>query len=60
MTEVGIIPGDWETRQIETFTCTVASGKSHVDSGFGEFSVYGSTGVIGKSKTPDYELSIFY
>ncbi|MHB2149648.1 restriction endonuclease subunit S [Calditrichota bacterium LG25] len=54
MTEVGVIPEDWEVRRVSEFLIKVASGKSKVDSEFGEYPVYGSTGVIGKCIKGEY------
>ena len=53
-TEVGVIPEDWSVKRVGNLTVTVASGISHVDSEFGEYPVYGSTGIIGRCKQNDY------
>jgi type I restriction enzyme S subunit len=53
-TEVGVIPEDWILQQVGSFATTVASGRSHVNSQFGDYPVYGSTGVIGRSANSDY------
>ena len=53
-TEVGMIPEDWILQQVGSFATTVASGRSHVNSQFGDYPVYGSTGVIGRSTHSDY------
>ena len=54
-TEVGAIPEDWEVKPIADIATTVASGRSSVDSEYGDFPVYGSTGTIGRSLKGDYE-----
>ena len=54
-TEVGVIPEDWEVEPIAGIATTVASGRSSVDSEFGDFPVYGSTGTIGRSLKGNYE-----
>lgn len=53
-TEVGVIPEDWRLERIGDIATTVASGRSHVDSEFGDFPVYGSTGVIGRCRNSTY------
>jgi type I restriction enzyme S subunit len=53
-TEVGVIPQEWTVRSLGTLATTVASGKSKVDSPFGGYAVYGSTGVIGYCERPEY------
>ncbi len=53
-TEAGVIPQDWTLKPISDIATTVASGRSSVDSEFGEFPVYGSTGPIGRSAKADY------
>lgn len=53
-TEVGVIPEDWRLQPIGDVATTVASGRSSVDSEFGDFPVYGSTGTIGQSVKGDY------
>ena len=55
LTEVGVIPGDWGVRPFGDLTSTVASGRSKVNAAFGNYSVHGSTGVIGFSDVADYE-----
>ena len=54
-TAVGVIPEDWEVKPIAGIATTVASGRSSLDSEFGDFPVYGSTGTIGRSLKGDYE-----
>lgn len=53
-TEIGIIPEDWNLKSVGDISTTVASGTSRVDSKFGDYPVYGSTGVIGKCTKADY------
>jgi type I restriction enzyme S subunit len=53
-TEVGNTPEDWCLRRVAEFATTVASGRSHVGSEFGDYPVHGSTGVIGRCIKPDY------
>ena len=53
-TEVGVIPKDWILQDVGSFATTVASGRSHVNSEFGDYPVYGSTGIIGRSTHSDY------
>jgi type I restriction enzyme, S subunit len=53
-TEVGAIPEEWGLKPIDEIATTVASGRSSVDSEFGDFPVYGSTGMIGRSVKGDY------
>lgn len=54
MTEVGVIPEEWEYQIVDRITTVVASGHSHVNSEFGDYPVYGSTGIIGRSTFSDY------
>jgi type I restriction enzyme S subunit len=55
-TEVGIIPEDWEVKTLSDLTLTLASGVSSTNSQLnGSIPVYGSTGVIGYRRTPDYK-----
>ncbi len=53
-TEAGVIPEDWVLEPIAAVATTVASGRSSVDAEFGDFPVYGSTGMIGRSVKGDY------
>jgi type I restriction enzyme, S subunit len=53
-TEIGVIPEDWVLNYVSAIATTVASGKSHVNSEFGNYPVYGSTGIIGRSTQNDY------
>ena len=50
----GLIPEDWSLKQINDFATTVASGKSRVISEFGDYPVFGSTGIIGSCFSSDY------
>jgi type I restriction enzyme S subunit len=53
-TEVGVIPEDWNITRITDVATTVSSGKSRANSDFGDFPVYGSTGIIGHCDRPQY------
>jgi type I restriction enzyme S subunit len=53
-TEAGFIPEDWHPRSMASIASDVASGRSHFDSEFGAFSVYGSTGPFGRANKADY------
>ena len=53
-TEFGVIPEDWILQEVGGIATTVASGRSHVNSQFGDYPVYGSTGIIGRSTHNDY------
>lgn len=53
-TEIGVIPADWDALMVESFTTSVASGKSKTTSELGDYPIYGSTGIIGYRKHPDY------
>ena len=53
-TEVGVIPEDWILQGVGSIATTVASGKSRVDSQFGNYPVHGSTGIIGRCTYYDY------
>jgi type I restriction enzyme, S subunit len=52
--EVGMIPDDWDVKVVSNVATAVASGTSSDYSEFGDFPVYGSTGMIGTSLKPDY------
>lgn len=54
MTEVGVIPEDWDVEQVVHIATKVASGTSKVDSEFGDYPVYGSTGIIGRARSSSY------
>lgn len=53
-TEVGVIPEDWVIQGVSSLTSKVASGKSKSSSNYGEHPLYGSTGEIGRTDSPDY------
>lgn len=53
-TEVGMIPEDWDVTHIAEVATTVSSGTSRANSDFGDFPVYGSTGIIGHCDRPQY------
>ena len=53
-TEVGVIPADWKIHQLVEISSSIASGRSKVDTEFGQFPVFGSTGVIGYTNTPSH------
>ena len=55
-TEVGVIPEDWNVKKLDTYSISIASGKSNTTTCFGsEFPIYGSTGIIGYSLKSDYK-----
>lgn len=54
-TEVGVIPSDWDVLSLGGLTTYLGSGKSNVRARYGDFPVYGSTGVIGFSNSAEYE-----
>ncbi|HLT32466.1 hypothetical protein G5B00_14750 [Parapedobacter sp. SGR-10] len=45
--------GEWEESELGNFCFNISSGKDKNYEG-GEFELYGSTGIIGKSKNPSY------
>jgi type I restriction enzyme S subunit len=53
-TEIGVIPEDWDVKEMEDFTISVASGKSNTTNELGDYPIYGSTGIIGYKKQSDY------
>lgn len=53
-TEVGVIPEDWGLQVIGGIITKVVSGRSHANLQFGDYPVYGSTGIIGYSNHSDY------
>jgi type I restriction enzyme S subunit len=53
-TETGVIPEDWDVKEVKELAVLVASGKSKTASELGSYPIYGSTGVIGYRKQPDY------
>ena len=46
--------GEWEEKKLSSICTNIASGKDKVDEN-GEFDLYGSTGVIGKTDCGSYE-----
>lgn len=54
LSEIGVIPEDWKLNNVGSLTQSVASGRSHVESQFGDYPVYGSTGILGQSNRYDY------
>jgi type I restriction enzyme S subunit len=55
LTEVGVIPEDWEVSKLDELTHSIKSGKSKSTLKFGNYPVFGSTGVIGRNTYFDYE-----
>ncbi len=53
-TEIGVIPEDWDVSNFGELATTVSSGTSKVSQIYGNYQVYGSTGVIGYSNKADY------
>lgn len=53
-TEIGVIPLDWEVKELGDITKNVSSGKSNTKNEIGNFYLYGSTGVIGRKTYFDY------
>ncbi|WP_458373674.1 restriction endonuclease subunit S [Pseudomonas laurylsulfatiphila] len=45
---------DWQVHQLGDLSGSIASGRSKVDAEFGQFPVFGSTGVIGYTNTPSH------
>jgi type I restriction enzyme S subunit len=54
LTEVGVIPEEWEVRSLGALATMVASGRSKAGMAFGTYAVHGSTGVIGYTEKPEY------
>jgi len=54
-TEVGVIPEDWDVKEVGEITTSVVSGRSNTTSDLGSFPIYGSTGIIGYKKVCDYQ-----
>lgn len=52
--EAGMIPADWKVHQLAELSGSISSGRSKVDAEFGQFPVFGSTGVIGYTNTPSH------
>jgi len=55
MSEVGVIPEEWEVKKLGEIASGIASGKSKLKSSTGIYPVYGSTGIIGSYDFYDYE-----
>lgn len=53
-TEIGLIPVDWEVYRLGDRASFIGSGKTNTKS-IGEYPLYGSTGLIGSCKNPEYE-----
>ena len=53
-TEVGIIPEDWEVKELGSQSLKIGSGSDYKDKN-GTYPLYGSTGIIGKSKFFSYD-----
>ena len=53
-TEVGVVPKDWSLVPLSTIATTVASGRTRSYSEFGDYFVFGSTGILGKTSKADY------
>ncbi|WP_457197075.1 restriction endonuclease subunit S [Pantoea ananatis] len=54
LTEVGVIPEDWDVYSLGELSISIASGKTSTQSN-GEYPLYGSTGLIGTCKSGEYE-----
>lgn len=55
MTEVGVIPEEWDVSSLAPFANSTSSGTSKHSQSIGTHNVYGSTGVIGLTEKPEYE-----
>lgn len=53
LTEAGAIPDDWEIDELGNLSPFIGSGKTATN-GSGEYLLFGSTGVIGTCKSPEY------
>ena len=54
LTEAGVIPDDWSSTSLATLATSVASGRSKPDAIYGEYPVYGSTGIIGNTNNASH------
>lgn len=54
VTEVGVIPTDWDVYSLGELSISIASGKTYTQSN-GEYPLYGSTGLIGTCEFGEYE-----
>lgn len=52
---LGIIPEDWEVKRLGDLCNDIFSGKNNSRTNDGKYSVYGSTGIIGKTNDYQYE-----
>lgn len=52
---IGLIPEDWDILLLRELTNFVGSGKSISNRSYGDYPLYGSTGVIGYNQTFEYE-----
>lgn len=55
LTEVGVIPEEWDVHPLGTLATMVASGRSSAGRSIGDYPVHGSTGIIGYTWNPEYE-----
>lgn len=53
--DVGVIPNDWDISALGKLTTLVASGRSAIGKQTGDYPIYGSTGIIGYTMTPEYD-----
>src|SRR5690606_8061011 len=53
-TEVGVIPEDWDVKELGSQSLKIGSGSDSKDKN-GTYPLYGSTGIIGKSKLFSYD-----
>ncbi|WP_305371173.1 restriction endonuclease subunit S [Photobacterium leiognathi] len=53
-TDVGVLPEDWELLTLGEISVSVGSGKTDTKSK-GDYPLYGSTGLIGSCKDPEYK-----
>jgi type I restriction enzyme S subunit len=53
--DVGMIPIDWDISALGKLTTLVASGRSAIGKQTGDYPIYGSTGIIGYTMTPEYD-----
>ena len=52
---LGPIPEDWEVKRLGDLCFDIYSGRNKVRTDFGEYFVYGSTGILGKTNEYQYE-----
>jgi type I restriction enzyme, S subunit len=53
-TEVWALPSDWNVVLLADIAPIVASGRTRSYSQIGDYIVYGSTGILGQTNSPDY------